>query len=125
MKGSGSSVKVSKRPRKGSKGTGSKGTSVVLQSQRQADSRRLPNRCSAGETVLMSTMWEGVVTAGMYDQLNFIEGGDARGDCEHEPSSPFRPHPAPSHCCSASMSRGQKECLGVSSQVDSRGGPWR
>ena len=34
----------------------------------------------AGETILMSEMWEGVVNAGMYDQLNFIEGGDARGD---------------------------------------------
>ena len=36
--------------------------------------------CGAGETILFSEMWEGVVTAGMYDQLNFIEGGDARGD---------------------------------------------
>merc|ERR1712091_759407 len=35
----------------------------------------------AGETILMSEMWEGLITAGMFDQLNFIEpSGDRRGD---------------------------------------------
>ena len=37
--------------------------------------------CGAGETILMSSMWEGLITAGMYDQLTFIENGDARGGC--------------------------------------------
>ena len=36
--------------------------------------------CGDGDTVLRSEMWEGIINAGMTDQLNFIEEGDARGD---------------------------------------------